>query len=229
MKYLLSLICFVFLAGAITAQQPDTLSQQSDSAIVDLLLQTDTIPPKKKKEKKGFLKNLFDRSDYPNPKKAFILSAIVPGSGQIYNRKLWYIKVPVIYAGMGTMLSIIIFNTSQSRKLKTANLLRFDGDVDTIDEFANILDDQTLRNEWNVTRKNRDLSYVGMLILHILQSSEAFVQAHLLDFDVSDDLTLQLRPQVDMSPTTMGAAGGIGLSLQWKSPHPPALKPFLIP
>ncbi|MEM9916864.1 MAG: DUF5683 domain-containing protein [Bacteroidota bacterium] len=240
MKYLF-LSLGLLLAGSVFAQIPDSVKQADQQEVAPPpVLSTPPAPytadslsvaqvdTSSKRKKKGFFKNLFDKSDYPNPKKAFILSGIVPGAGQIYNKKLWYIKVPIIYGGMGSMMAIIIFNSRLARRLKVANQQRFDGDDDTVDEFVDRLDDQSLRRNWNSVRKNRELSYVGLIVMHILQSAEAFVQAHLLEFDVSDDLSLNWSPQIINDPF-VGPQAGIGIQLNLKPPKQTYLRPLITP
>lgn len=126
-----------------------------------------------------------------NPKVASLLSAAVPGLGQIYNEQYW--KVPLIYGGFGAMAYFVNFNDTEYQKWSTAYDLRTDGDSLTVDAFPMASDDQlkNLKDQW---RRYRDLNYIGIIVLYFLNIVDASVDAHLFDYDISDDLTLHVEP-----------------------------------
>lgn len=129
-----------------------------------------------------------------SPTKAAYLS-ILPGLGQIYNKKYW--KVPVIYAALGTATYFYIDNNKQYKTYRDAYIGRIDDD--TTNNF--ILPDYTtedLRQLKNYHWKYRDMSaliFMGIWALNIL---DATVDAHLYSFDISDDLSLRILPEVRM-------------------------------
>lgn len=124
--------------------------------------------------------------------KALLLSTVLPGAGQVYNKKIW--KVPVIYTGIGVLAYSAISNNKDYKNYKTALLYRLDGDTLTTDEeFANLTDDQ-VRDAKDFYRRNRDLSYILLGILYGLNIVDAYVDAQLSDFDVSDNLSLSASP-----------------------------------
>lgn len=163
------------------------------------------------------------KKDYPNPKKAIILSAMLPGAGQIYNKKYW--KLPIVYGGVGTMVYFISFTNSQYKRFRKAYIYRLDEDDGTPpDEFTTadgveILPTVSIKERRDYYQKNRELSYIGFAFTYILVGVDAFVDAHLMRFDVSDDLTLHLQPQYDFLPNREGAMG-FHLSLQPKAKEP---------
>ena len=126
-----------------------------------------------------------------NPKTATIMSAIIPGLGQVYNEQYW--KVPIIYGGFGTMMFFIKFNDKEYQKWQKAYQYRVDDDSTTIDRYPMASDDQLkkLKNEW---RRNRDLNYIGIVVLYFMNVIDASVDAHLFDYDISDDLSLHIEP-----------------------------------
>lgn len=126
-----------------------------------------------------------------SPKKAAILSAALPGLGQIYNRKYW--KVPIIYAGLGTLGYLITFNNSQYRLYRNAYLAKIDDDPLTIDQYPFASADGLLQ-QLNQYRRTRDILIAGAVIVYALNIIDASVDAHLFEFDVSDDLTLRIEP-----------------------------------
>lgn len=157
------------------------------------------------------------KKDYPSPKKALLLTAVLPGLGQIYNKKYW--KLPIVYGGVGTMVFLIIRNNKQYNRFKTALIIRDDGGID---EFTNpdtrveSLTDSSLRLLRNEALKNRELSYIGLAFSYILSGVDAFVDAHLHGFDVSDDLTLEWQPHYQMLPN-QDSAMSLHFSFQHKS------------
>lgn len=198
----------------------DTLISPTDS----LKLQSLQNIANKKKKKKGNFKELFNfRKNYPNPKKAVILSAILPGTGQIYNKKYW--KLPIVYGGLGAMVYFISFNTTEQKRFQKALELRLDDDPCTIDEFTiasedcvviqELLDVNSMRSLRNQHRKWKELSYIGLVFTYILTGVDSYVDAHLINFNVNDDLTLQVRPDLQLLPNLETSVGiGLGLKLR---------------
>ena len=133
----------------------------------------------------------------PIPKKSLILSLAFPGAGQVYNGRYW--KLPLVYGALGGMVYVIDFNQSRYKRLKTALELKrqnldheFSGTG--IDSERSLL---ALRDSYD---KNRQLSYFGLFVVYALQAVEAFVDAHLLGFEINEDLSLQLSPQISTNP-----------------------------
>ncbi|MGY6520694.1 MAG: DUF5683 domain-containing protein [Mongoliitalea sp.] len=147
---------------------------------------------------------LFDR-DVKDPKTATILSALIPGSGQVYNNKAW--KVPIIYGGFATNIFFIDFN-NRRYQLFLDNLRRLDRQEPT--DFPNLNRDGLVRNV-NFWRRNRDLNYFLFIGIYALNILDAHIDAHLSSFDVSEDLSFRFEPNFEML-----TAGGsvVGLSLK---------------
>lgn len=145
-----------------------------------------------------------------SPRKATIYSAILPGLGQVYNKKYW--KVPLIYIGFGTIGYFINWNNDNYQLFKTGYRHLVDTNPETQDylkieavrrnnynldnptEFNNLK--TALSKQQDYYRRNRDLliiSFVGFYGLNIIDAS---VDAHLFDFDISDDLTLKWEPSM---------------------------------
>lgn len=183
-RYFIPPIFFLLLlAGNLFAQQAttDTLAQ---AATVDTTLQVE--------EKKH------------SPFKATIMSTALPGLGQIYNGKWW--KVPIIYGGFGGLIYSSVFNDMKCRTYKEAYLIRIDDDPATTDQFEGRYSDANLRELVNYYQRNRDLSLIFTGVLYALNIIDATVDAHLKDFDVSDDLSLQIRPTMhQLGPGQMPA------------------------
>ncbi len=149
-----------------------------------------------------------DEEEVHSPKKATIYSAILPGLGQAYNKKYW--KIPLIYVGFGTIGYFIDWNNEnyQFNKLAYAHLTDDDPETNIFMEieavqyynlnnpshFQNFKDGLQKRQEYY--RRNRDLLIISMAGFYGLNIIDASVDAHLFNFDISDDLTLNWQPSM---------------------------------
>ncbi len=187
---------FVLIAFTFTGQH--SLKAQSDSALIfvsDTLIES--IPQVKI--------NRF------SPHKASMYSAILPGLGQAYNKKYW--KIPILYAGIGALVYAIDFNTTYYKKYKNAYrdfLIQDPGNRSYLDVLPPNMDpsdvenngpnaswfEDALRNKKTYYKRYRDLSYVGMALVYVLNIIDASVDAHFKTFDVSDDLSMHIDPYV---------------------------------
>lgn len=143
------------------------------------------------------------------PRTAAIRSAILPGWGQVYNKKYW--KVPIVYGALGTTAAVFFFNISQYNKVQFAyrSLILKDTAMQKLvgadlQPFiaANATND--LRNYRNEYRKDIDYSVLIFLVFWGLNVVDATVDAHLKGFDVSDDLSLKIKPGYSQMANTTG-------------------------
>jgi hypothetical protein len=136
-----------------------------------------------------------DSVNYHSPRKATIYSAILPGMGQAYNKKYW--KIPIIYAGFGTLVYFITVNGAEYRNFKEAyNIVATGDSANFNNEYVQRYDANLgqLKEGRNYYRRNLQLNYILSGLLYILNIIDATVDANLYNFDVSDDITLQLEP-----------------------------------
>lgn len=147
---------------------------------------------------------------------AILLSAGIPGAGQIYNhiampkgKRKAYWKVPLIYAGLGATSYFLITNQQTQKALKTEYKLRSDGLQG--DERWSSYDDQGVLQLYEQHARWRDLSIVGVALVYLLQVTDAGVEAHFVNFDVSEDLTISVSPKILNFNTV-----GVGLTLNIK-------------
>lgn len=170
----------------------------------------------------------------PMPMTATMLAVAFPGLGQVYNRK--FVKVPFVYAGFGTLVYFIGFNSSNYNKYMKA-YQDFTDDIkettsyldvipDNIDQStydpvwyptkynpatASNLEDAMLR-QIDYYRKYRDLSYIGIAAWYLITILDANVDASLYDFDISNNLDIALFPgPVPLPGGYIGA--GVNMSL----------------
>lgn len=147
------------------------------------------------------------KSDH-SPKKAALYSAILPGLGQGYNKKYW--KIPIVYAGLGTTVYFIFWNADLYNEYKTAFDLRRAGGTD---KYAGIYTDENLIFLQNSYRNQRDLSIILTAVIYGLNIIDANIDAHLFDFDVSDDLSMRIEPTATPSPLFGINGTNIGMRL----------------
>lgn len=184
------LLFFLLLSySTLSAQVTDTLVNDPSIILNDTTsveLSEDTITTKR-----SFIYRTF-KEDYPSPKKAALL-AIVPGMGQVYNKKWW--KLPIVYGAFTGLYFSIKFNRDNYNTFQTAYLAEVNGEthefVGTQLDNANTL--KTLRDGYD---KNLQLSYIGGVLVYLLQGVDAFVDAHLLSFDVDEDLSINVDPSI---------------------------------
>lgn len=143
-----------------------------------------------------------------DPKVATLLSAFLPGAGQIYNEKVW--KIPIIYGAIATNLFFIEFNNRRYQLFRD-ELSKFDANDPAL-SFPNLNRDALARNV-DYWRRNRDLNFVVFAAIYALNIVDAQVDAHLSSFDISDDISLIFEPSYE----TLTAGGQlIGVSLKLK-------------
>ena len=122
------------------------------------------------------------------PKKAALYSAILPGAGQVYTKKYW--KVPIIYGGLITSAYYINESNDFYQLYKSTYLNRLDGDFTDNLNYS----DSDLRTLTEHYRRNREVSALLFTLTYILNIVDASVNAHLFDYDVSEDLSLHIQP-----------------------------------
>ena len=126
-----------------------------------------------------------------SPKKACILSAILPGAGQIYNKKYW--KVPLVYVAIGVPVWFAYDTHKEYKLYKEAYISRTDNDPATLDDFPLYTDSQ-LKENVDFYRRYRDMNFFLIGLMYALNIVDASVDAHLSTFNVSNDLSFHLSP-----------------------------------
>ncbi len=157
---------------------------------VNVVAQGDTLNSTKKPIKKK------ERIETFNPRTAIIRSAIIPGWGQITNKKYW--KLPIVYGALGTTTYLFFRNLRQFNNAKTAYALAIDGDPTNDDQikqpYYSVKDQperiKTFRND---VRQNVDYSVLFFILFWGMNVADAAVDAHLKTFNVSDNLSLQIN------------------------------------
>jgi len=150
----------------------------------------------------------FFRDDYHSPTKAIVYSAILPGWGQAYNRKYW--KIPIVYAGFAGVGYFIKTNNDYYKLYKNDYLLlKDDPNAQTVSGY----DQRTLKIYIDQYRRSRDLSIIALVGWYGLVLIDANVDGHFFNYDVDEDLSLELQPWFG-NPSKKEQ--GIGLTLNFK-------------
>lgn len=134
-----------------------------------------------------------------SPRKAAIRSALIPGWGQVYNKKYW--KVPIVYGALGTTGVVFVYNLKTYKELRLAYRGKYNARVfkDSTDFFKMEsryipISEESLRFNRNEFRRNIDYTVLVFIALWGLNVVDATVDAHLKSFDVSPDLSLKIKP-----------------------------------
>lgn len=165
----------------------------------------------------------------PDPKRALWLALVIPGGGQIYNRKYW--KLPLIYGGFMGCLYAMNWNNNMYKDYSQAYLDITDDDPGTAsyNNYLHLGAKITSENEARYTeifksRKNkyrrwRDLSFFVMVGVYALSVIDAYVDAELSVFDISKDLSLKVEPTIMNNSSSnnpfQGGALGLNCSLNF--------------
>ncbi len=147
-----------------------------------------------------------------SPKKAALYSALLPGAGQIYNRKYW--KVGLLAAGTGALIYSLQFNQRNYTLFKSELIKRQQGLTDQNTDLVKY-SDANLNELQDFYHRNRDLTIAGMALLYAMNIIDATVDAHFFDFNINDDLSLRVRPEPVYSSLTTFPVAGLGLTLHF--------------
>ena len=187
MRRFFYILFFVFLFGWSNLYAQDKTEVFKDLVVKDSLKKTDINPL--------------------TPAKAAFYSALLPGLGQAYNKKYW--KIPIVYAAIGTGVYSYMWNNKKYHLYRDAYKQRLAGKED---DFQ-YLDDSRLIQGQKFYQKNRDLSAIITVALYILNIVEANVDAHLIKFNVNDNLSF--RPDIQQNDLDLKQNLGIAFSYKF--------------
>ena len=150
-----------------------------------------------------------DITEIHSPHKATMYSALIPGLGQAYNKKYW--KLPVIYGLTGIFIYSFDYNNNQYNKFTNAYIDMKSGKIDSFEGYSN---PETINDIRDNFKRNRDLNVISLAAIYLLNVLDAAVDAHLMDYDISDDLSLKLQPSLINTYSNQNAIG-FSLSLNF--------------
>lgn len=162
----------------------------------------------------------YSTNEVSSIKKATTLSTICPGAGQIYNKSYW--RVPIVIGGLASTIYTIDWNNRGYQRFKTAYNLRVDYENNpdkypggSADEFRGAYSSTFLKNLKDSYRRNRDMCILLTAGVYILQIVDAHVDAHLKDFDISDDLAVNVEPYFGTTSVMTRPTFGVNLSVNF--------------
>ena len=144
-----------------------------------------------------------------SPTRAALLSAAIPGLGQAYNKKYW--KIPLVWLGLGAFGYFIIWNNDQYQYYRRNLIYEIEQDPDYPNETG--LSQASLKSARDQYRRNRDQLALYGILFYLVQIVDAHVDAHLIEFDVNQDLSVKLEPLY--MPFNYGGSK-LGMSIKFK-------------
>ncbi|MCC9167580.1 DUF5683 domain-containing protein [Pontibacter harenae] len=213
--FIVVLLLGLALQLAPTKALAQVITEGQDSTLV-----TTTAIPDTTEQNRFFLANLRNLS---KPGKAALYSAVLPGLGQAYNKAYW--KIPIIYATGAVLGYFLVDNNNKYQDFRQALLIRNDNNASTVDRYAdhpsygtaNPNGATNIRNGRDFYRRNRDLTILISIAAWGLNVAEAYVHAHMKDFDVGENLTLQVQPSLYHIPATTTLTPSLTLTLYTKT------------
>lgn len=142
-----------------------------------------------------------------NPRKAILFAAVLPGAGQIYNKKYW--KLPLVYGGLGLLVHAVYFYEIGYVKYKNELFITINGGT-----APSGIPLATLRTVVDTYRRQRDYFIAIGALVYILQMVDAHVDAHLKEFDLNPKLRAQIKPYAEQN-MMIGRSSGVALVIKF--------------
>lgn len=198
----MTLAAFLLLFGTTAKAQEQVVADSMDVQFTSIkadsiFVASDTVISKPKRDWSTWR---------PNPKRAMWLAIVLPGAGQIYNRKYW--KLPIVYGGFVGCAYAMRWNNQMYSDYSQAYLDLMDDDPNTqsynqflhlgakIDETNIQRYQQLFKKRKDKFRRWRDLSFFCLVGVYALSIVDAYVDASLSEFDISKDLSLRVEPTI---------------------------------
>jgi hypothetical protein len=197
-----SLVLSVFLLFVFTsnfAQVTDTTARGTNLSTTSVIDSSKQVPAKPKPV-------------FHSPKKAALMSTILPGLGQVYNKKYW--KVPIIYVGFAGLAYSFSINQKNYSTYFNAYKVRLINGPGTLGNYPRYTDDN-LNTLQLYYQRSRNLSVIGMALLYVLNIVDASVDAHLFTFNVDDDLSFDIHPTLINTAYANQYTSGFALNIRF--------------
>lgn len=200
------IVLFAAVSFIVHAQKTDSTTKVNNGK--EILL--DTLKPNKNSASVAIAKKDSVLRKTHDPHKATIRSAIIPGWGQAYNREYW--KIPIVYGALAVPASLFVYNNNWYQRTKKAyTILVTGGDTLQINPKLKNLSAADLQYYRNDFRRNRDYSALFFLAVWGLNVADATVFAHLKSFNVSDDLSMRIKPDFNLNTKTPALSVALNL------------------
>ncbi len=157
--------------------------------------------------------NILERSkSWDDPKKAMALALILPGVGQVYNKKYW--KAGLVYGGAIGIAYLYKLNVDSLNKYQSILTAKIDDDPNTIDLYPST-SETSIKNFRDFHRRNRDIAILSFVGLYAIQIIDANVDAHLKEFRVNKDLSLKISPNLYSYKPGLGYYTGASVNIKF--------------
>ncbi len=210
-SFYILLVFFAFLSICCKAQTTDTTAVHVQKKITDTLASSNQVAADSTHKVADSTKQIAvvmkPKIFQPIPKKAGLFSAILPGAGQFYNRQYW--KIPIIYGGLAVAAYFINDNLNNYLDFRQAYISSINNSNRT-DKYAKLYSTAQLQILQADYSKYLDLTVLFTGIGYIVQILDAVAYAHLHNFDISEDLSLRIKP------VAFPQGAGIGLVVNFK-------------
>ena len=211
-RALIFLWAFLSITFYASAQETDLPESEQDSIIEGLKGEGIVVDENLKREGVNPLA----------PSKAAFYSAVLPGLGQIYNKRYW--KLPIVYGAIGTGIYAYTFNNNEYNRFRDAFKRRRAGFTD--DEFYDInnsgivpgspdISDQALQDAQERAQRDRDLALAITIGLYVLNIVDANVDAHLRQFNVDQNLAMDVKPYLEYIPISNEPQYGLAVIVKF--------------
>ena len=147
-----------------------------------------------------------------SPKKATLL-ALIPGAGQIYNKKYW--KLPIVYGGLGTTGFLIYYYGDLTSEYRKEYVARANQDTIHFNPGLASQSDEQILAQRNFYRRNMEICIGACVIIYALSILDATVDAHLFYYDVSDNLAVAIKPKIHYNIINRTASPSLSLVLKF--------------
>jgi len=147
-----------------------------------------------------------------SPKKASWL-ALIPGAGQIYNKKYW--KLPIVYGGLGTTGFLVYYYGELTSTYRKEYVARMNNDTENLNPTLKNEPTENILQNRNYYRRNMEICVAACAIIYMLSILDAAVDAHLFYYDISENLSLGIKPKLEYNPINGIATPSIGLVLKF--------------
>ena len=141
------------------------------------------------------------------------MSAVLPGLGQAYNGQPW--KIPIIYGGGLIFAHYINYNHRLYSEFQNALIAETDGNPETVNPYVDVFNKTSLIRNRDVSRRNRDYLIIITVGYYLLNVVDAHVSAHLQEFEINDNLSMDIAPSIQTSPL-FSQAIGFSVSLNFR-------------
>ena len=201
MKALPFILVFVMISSCLLAQVPtggDSIAIDTTARPAEVIFEDN---------ENVDIKEIDTYADQFVPRKASLYSAIVPGGGQVYNKKYW--KLPIVYGGFVALGFAVDFYNDRYKLLRSEYFR-------TISEpgYQSVLGNKSqLNNRLDSERRDRDFYVIMIGVLYLLQIADAHIDAHLKEFDLNPDLQVSIEPSFSTDP--YGHNAGLSLKIRF--------------